>query len=150
MNYDDNGNFAPLPMVQIAAKDGAGTVLAQTSAVLSVSDEISCNICHASNSDPAAMPARGWVNDPDPWRDTKLNILLKHDNRFNIAPYRAQLKANGYSTRKPFMPRRRAERLCSVPRHSDNALGCPVCLASARRRATCTRCMVPRFCNPTA
>jgi hypothetical protein len=124
VNYDDNDNFAPLPMARIVAKNAAGTVLAQTSVVLSVSDEISCNVCHASNSDPAAMPARGWVNDPDPWRDTKLNILLKHDDRFDITPYLAQLRANGYKYRNTlYATATRGTPVLCAACHSDNALG---------------------------
>ena len=59
-----------------------------------VSDELSCNTCHASNTDPVAQPASGWVNNSDPAKDTKLNILKKHDDRWNISGYLAQLKAN--------------------------------------------------------
>ena len=43
VNYDDNNNFNVFPMARIVAKDTTGKVLAQTSLVLSVSDEISCN-----------------------------------------------------------------------------------------------------------
>ena len=46
---------------------------------------------------PVAQPASGWVNNSDPAKDTKLNILKKHDDRWNIAGYLAQLKANGYT-----------------------------------------------------
>ena len=126
VNYDDSGNFQPLPMAQIVGKSTAGTTLASTSVVLSVSDEISCNVCHASNSDPAAEPARGWVNDPDPWRDTKLNILRKHDDRFDISPYLAQLRANGYKYRRTLFATANGGTpvLCAAC-HSDNALGFP-------------------------
>src|SRR5579864_984419 len=61
--YDDKGAFNPYPMAQLVAKDTTGKVLATAKIVLSVSDEMSCKNCHASGSDPAAMPAGGWVNN---------------------------------------------------------------------------------------
>jgi len=73
--YDDKSAFNPFPMAQIVAKDLSGNVLATASIVLAVSDEMSCSTCHASNSDVNAKPATGWVNNPDPAKDTKLNIL---------------------------------------------------------------------------
>ena len=35
---------------------------------------------------PAARPAAGWVNDPDPQRDMRLNILRLHDDRQAATP----------------------------------------------------------------
>ena len=54
-------------------------LLATTDIVLPVSDEMDCRACHASGTSPAAEPAAGWVNDPDPERDYRLNILRLHD-----------------------------------------------------------------------
>ena len=126
MSYDDNGVFAPLPMIQVTGQTTSGTVLAQTSAVLSVSDEISCNVCHASNTDPAAEPADGWVNNPDPLKDTKLNILKKHDDRWNIAPYLPQLRALGYKYRRTlYLTANSGTPVLCAACHSDNALGAP-------------------------
>jgi hypothetical protein len=126
VSYDDAGNFAPLPMVQVAAKTRGGKILATTTDVLSVSDEISCNVCHASNTDPDAMPSTGWVNDPDPIRDTKLNVLKKHDDRFDISPYLGQLRTNGYKYKPTLYGTAVAGTpvLCAAC-HSDNALGLP-------------------------
>lgn len=95
--YDDKGNFNPYPMAQIVATDLQGNTLATAKIVLSVSDEMSCKDCHASGSDPHAMPAGGWVNNPDQAKDTKLNILKKHDDRWPISQYLGQLKTNGYN-----------------------------------------------------
>src|SRR5215831_5762286 len=49
--YDDKLNFNAYPMAKIIAKDSKGNTLATSTVVLSVSDEISCSTCHASNSD---------------------------------------------------------------------------------------------------
>jgi hypothetical protein len=95
IGYDDKGKFNPFPMAKIVAKDSTGKVLAFANIVLSVSDEMTCSTCHASGTDPAAEPAAGWEYNADRSKDTKLNILKKHDDRWNIKPYLAQLKANG-------------------------------------------------------
>ena len=78
--YDDAGNKNYYPMVKVVAKQGS-TVLATTKVVLPVSDEMSCKACHASGSGDAAKPVAGWVNDPDPEKDWKKNILRLHDEK---------------------------------------------------------------------
>lgn len=125
-NYDDKGNFNPFPMAQLVAKDSTGKTLATAKIVLSVSDEITCKTCHASGTDPAAEPASGWVNNSDPLKDPKLNILKKHDDRWNIQPYLAQLAANGYNYQSTLYQTAVGGTpvLCSAC-HSDNALGLP-------------------------
>lgn len=96
--YDDAHKKNPYPMMKLVAKDASGNVLAATDIVLPVSDEMDCSSCHASGSGPAAMPAAGWVNDPDPQRDFRLNVLRKHDDRFlGQATYQAALAAKGYN-----------------------------------------------------
>lgn len=122
--YDDKGVFNPFPMAKIVAKDSTGKLLAQASIVLSVSDEISCNNCHASNSDPAAMPATGWVNNPDPSKDAKLNILKKHDDRWPISQYLSQLQTLGWTYQSSLYQTAVSGTpvLCAAC-HSDNALG---------------------------
>ena len=73
--YDDLTLKNPYPLMRLVARNQSGTVLATTDIVLPVSDEMSCFSCHASGSGTAAQPAAGWVNDPDPQRDMRLNIL---------------------------------------------------------------------------
>jgi hypothetical protein len=126
VNYDDTGKFAPFPMAKLVAKDSAGVVLATASIVLSVSDEISCNTCHGSNTDPAAMPASGWVNNPDPAKDAKLNILKKHDDRWPISQYLSQLQALGWTYQSSLYQTAVSGTpvLCAAC-HSDNALSLP-------------------------
>ncbi|MFN8544933.1 MAG: Ig-like domain-containing protein [Candidatus Binatia bacterium] len=79
--YDDAGNKNPYPLMHLVARSPTGTILATTDIVLPVSDEMDCKTCHASTAGPAARPAAGWVNDPDPQHDMRLNILRLHDER---------------------------------------------------------------------
>jgi hypothetical protein len=97
MPYDDAGNRNPYPMAKIVVRDSAGKVLASTTAVLAVSDEMTCSTCHASGSNQAAEPAAGWESNPDSAKDVKLNILKKHDDRWSISSYLPALKANGFT-----------------------------------------------------
>lgn len=122
--YDDKGKWNPYPMAKIVAKDAAGNVLATASIVLPVSDEMSCKNCHASGTDLAAKPKSGWVNDPNPLKDPKLNILKKHDDRWPISQYLSQLQSNGYNYQASLYQTAISGTpvLCAAC-HSDNALG---------------------------
>jgi len=84
--YDDSVHKNPYPLMQLVVRDALGTQLAATSVVLPVSDEMDCSRCHASNTVASAQPAAGWVNDPNPARDFRLNILRLHDDRQNSDP----------------------------------------------------------------
>jgi hypothetical protein len=78
--WDDDGGKNYYPMMRLVARNASGSVLATTRIVLPVSDEMSCSSCHGSDStSTAAMPTGGWITDPDPERDYRLNILLIHD-----------------------------------------------------------------------
>lgn len=79
--YDDAGDKNAYPMMRLTAHDSGGAAQATADIVLPVSDEMDCRACHASNSVDAARPAAGWVNDPDPQRDYRLNVLRLHDDR---------------------------------------------------------------------
>lgn len=124
--YDDKGVTNPFPMVKLVATDAKGNVLATASIALSISDELSCNTCHASNSDVNAKPTAGWVNNSDLAKDTKLNILRKHDDRWPIAQYLSQLQTNGYTYQSSLYNTAVAGTpiLCAAC-HSDNALSAP-------------------------
>ncbi len=92
---DANGNNIKnfYPTVKVVAKDLAGNVLASTTTVLPVSDEMTCKGCHASTTStsnkaqiaakPTATATRplGWVFDPNLDKDWKRNILLLHDQK---------------------------------------------------------------------
>jgi len=122
--YDDHGNAKPYPMAKIVARDPHVNVLASAPVVLAVSDEMSCSRCHASNSDPYAKPAAGWENNSNPNVDTKLNILKKHDDRWNITAYLGQLQRAGYNYQSSLYQTAKSGTpiLCAAC-HSDNALG---------------------------
>lgn len=92
--YDDSGKKNYYPMMKVVARNAAGSVLATTSVVLPVSDEMTCSACHASGSTSTAAPAKGWVFDPDPTKDYKKNILRIHDERRPVPA--GMLTAAGY------------------------------------------------------
>jgi len=87
--YDDAGKPNSYPLMRLRAKAGSAP-LAFNDIVLPVSDEMDCKLCHLSGSGPAAMPAAGWVNHPDPGRDYRLNILRLHDERQSGNPLYAE------------------------------------------------------------
>jgi hypothetical protein len=96
--YDDAHKKNTYPMMRLVARASGGNVLATADIVLPVSDEMDCTSCHASNAPPPARPAAGWVNDPDPQRDFRLNILRKHDDRQAGDPtFLAALSGVGYN-----------------------------------------------------
>ncbi len=96
--WDDAGKKNTYPLMRVKARDASGTLLASTDIVLPVSDEMNCTACHASGSGPAAQPSSGWVFDPNPQRDYRLNILRLHDDRNLSNPvYLAALTAAGYN-----------------------------------------------------
>ena len=78
--HDDAGHGNTYPLMRLVARDAGGAELARTDIVLPVSEELNCRSCHASDSSPAAEPFDGWVHDPDPERDTRLNVLRLHDD----------------------------------------------------------------------
>ncbi len=88
------------PMMRLKVKNSLGTVVATTDIVVPTSDEMTCSACHASGTGTAAAePAAGWVNNPNPARDVKLNILRKHDDRFQATQlFQAAASQVGYST----------------------------------------------------
>lgn len=93
---NDDGSMNHYPMVKVTAKDTSGNILATTTTVLPVSDEMDCRKCHASNSSNDAKPNSGWVNSTDIEKDYKLNILKLHDEKNDISSYLAELKVKGY------------------------------------------------------
>jgi hypothetical protein len=98
--YDDQLRKNPYPLMRLSASN-VNTRVATTDIVLPVSDEMDCRVCHASGSGPAALPPAGWVWDPNPTRDYRLNILRFHDAiRFRDMPaqYPVILAAKGFTT----------------------------------------------------
>lgn len=96
---DDSFNPNSYPLMRLTAEIGAvsqGT----TDIVLPVSDEMDCSACHSSGSGPAAMPpVSGWIYDPNPQRDYRLNILRLHDERESENPlFQSALADVGYNS----------------------------------------------------
>lgn len=122
--YDDAGNRNPYPTAKIVVKDSSGNLLASTTAVLAVSDEMTCSTCHASGSNSEARPAAGWENNTDAAKDTKFNILKKHDDRWNIGPFLATLQSKGYTYQTSLYQTAKGGTpvLCAAC-HATNALG---------------------------
>ena len=94
---NDDGSINRYPMVRVVARDASGTLLAASTAVLPVSDEMDCSKCHKSNGSGEAKPNAGWVNNADAQKDYKENILRLHDDKHNIASYISALQAKGYT-----------------------------------------------------
>ncbi len=96
--YDDALVKNPYPLMRLVARDAASNVLATSSIVLPISDEMDCRACHGSGTQSAAQPVAGWASDPNPEREYRLNILRLHDDRqFALHPalYSAALAARG-------------------------------------------------------
>jgi hypothetical protein len=95
---DDQGRQNSYPLMHLVARNASDAVIATTDVVLPVSGEMNCRACHSSGSGPEARPAAGWVNNPDPKRDYRLNVLFLHDEKFLGQPvYTAALAANSYN-----------------------------------------------------
>lgn len=122
--YDDAGRSNAYPMAKIVVRDSQNNVLATTTVVLAVSDEMSCLNCHASGSNPAAKPGAGWENASDPAKDVKWNILRLHDERENISGMLPALQTAGYNYQSSLYATAKAGTpiLCAVC-HKSNALG---------------------------
>ncbi len=125
--YNDDGSKNYYPLVKVTAKDSKGTILATAKVVLPVSDEMDCKRCHASNSPTTkAKPNAGWVNESDPEKDYKYNILRLHDERIPdaVSSHTASLKQKGYdynSSGLEVTARAGTPILCASC-HSSNAL----------------------------
>lgn len=121
---DDAGARNPYPMMRLVARGASQQVLATTDVVLPVSDEMSCRTCHASGSNSGARPYAGWVNDPDPERDFRLNVLKRHDDAAAAsAAYAPALAANGYSAAGLLATASGGRPVLCAACHASNALG---------------------------
>ncbi len=122
--YADNGTTNYFPMMRLTARNSSGTVLATTDIVLPISDEMTCKVCHASSSGVgAALPSGGGVNYSDPAKDIKLNILRKHDQRFqSSALFQSAASSLGYNPAGLEATTATRPVLCATC-HGSNALG---------------------------
>jgi hypothetical protein len=122
--YDDGGSKNFYPMVKVVAKDASGNVLATARTVLPVSDEMSCQSCHASSTvNNDAKPEAGWVNDGDPEKDWKKNILRLHDEKkLSNSAFRAALAQLGYNSAGLTATAQAGKPILCASCHSSNAL----------------------------
>jgi len=122
--YDDKGVKNFYPMVKVVAKDASGKVMATARTVLPVSDEMSCKSCHASSTVSSdAKPTAGWVNDSDPEKDWKKNILRLHDEKKMSNPaFTAALNQLGYSAAGLAATAQAGKPVLCAACHSSNAL----------------------------
>jgi len=96
--YDDTQRKNTYPLMRLVAKR-ISTVLTNLDIVLPVSDEMDCRACHGSGTVTNARPSAGWVWDPNPTRDYRLNILRLHDQLHASSPtYTAALASNSYNS----------------------------------------------------
>ena len=120
--YDDNWNTNYYPLFRIVVRDSAGSVVGSSRVAVPVSNEVECRNCHASGSNDAARPTTGWVNDPNPNNDFKLNILSIHDIKNRRNPLTAGMLASaGYS----------ADGLLATAQ-AGTSVRCDICHASNR------------------
>jgi hypothetical protein len=121
--WDDALKFNSYPLVKVVARDTSGKVLAQARVVLPVSDEMSCALCHASNSSIDAKPRDGWVNLMDPEIDYKKNVLRLHDEKQLGKPaYTSALQAKGYSSSGLLATANQGKPILCAACHASNAL----------------------------
>ncbi|MFN3397935.1 MAG: hypothetical protein ACK4ZS_05295, partial [Sulfurimicrobium sp.] len=124
---DDAGKRNFYPTVKVVAKDLSGKVLATTTTVLPVSDEMTCKGCHASISTGnaaamAARPAAGWVFDANAEKDWKKNILKLHDqNKLSNPLYTKGLAQNGYNASGLLATANAGRPVLCVACHASNA-----------------------------
>lgn len=125
--FDDKGQRNYYPTVKVVAKDLSGKILASTTTVLPVSDEMTCKGCHSSiasgnAAEMAAKPANGWVFDANPDKDWKKNILKLHDqNKLSNALYQTGIAKNGYNASGLLATANAGRPVLCVACHGSNA-----------------------------
>jgi hypothetical protein len=85
---DDQGRPAFYPLLRFGAYDKAGALLGATDIVLPVSDETSCQNCHATGQVAAPTGVLTWSTDPDLESQARRNVLTLHNARIgtNLQP----------------------------------------------------------------
>ncbi len=123
---DDSMSTNNFPLFRLEARDGSGALLASTDVVLPISSEINCGICHGSNTSAAARPNGGWVNNPDPKLDFRLNVLRLHDDKnLGNSTYTDALNAQGYESAGLYATATAGTPILCASCHRDNALSTP-------------------------
>ena len=95
--FDDNGHKRTYPLMRVVARSPGGAFLGSALAVLPVSDEMDCSLCHASGTQSTTQPRSGWAFDPHRERDYRRNILRLHDDlQGSNAAFQQALATLGY------------------------------------------------------
>ncbi len=126
--YDDGGQKNYYPMFRLTARDSTNAVIAQSDIVLPVSDEMDCRVCHGANTLAAAAPASGWITDPIPGREYRLNILKLHDEKqfaSHPALYADALSAKGLNALGLYPTVAAGRPVLCASCHASEALGAP-------------------------
>lgn len=113
----------PYPLMRLVARNASGQQLAETVTTAPNSAELNCNRCHESGGNPAVRPQAGWVYDPNPIRDDRLNILRLHDDRHLGSPqFGALLTQVGYDTNGLYATAMAGTPIFCARCHGSNAL----------------------------
>lgn len=78
---DDAGKVNRYPLMRFSAYDKSGKVLGSSDVVLPVSEETSCQNCHATGKVAAPTGAQAWSTDPDLENQARRNVLILHNAR---------------------------------------------------------------------
>ena len=79
---DDSQGVNPFPLLRITALDpDSGSAMGSIDAVVPVATETDCQACHATGEIGADDPAVTWSSLGDLEKQSKVNILLLHDER---------------------------------------------------------------------
>ena len=85
---DDAGQVNRYPLLRFSAYDKTGQTLGSTDVVLPVSEETSCQNCHATGNVAAPAGTLSWSTDPDLEAQARRNVLILHNARIgtNLQP----------------------------------------------------------------
>jgi hypothetical protein len=82
--FDDKGKINTYPLMNVQAMDPANAkVLSSLPAVVPISNEMACNVCHDTGNVGASLQGINWSQSLDPAIQFRENILLLHDYRNN-------------------------------------------------------------------
>lgn len=77
---DDQGTYNPYPMMRLGVyRAGTDNLLAYTDAVVPVSTEVDCKLCHVAGEIGTERAGVNWSLSLDPEVEAKENVLILHD-----------------------------------------------------------------------
>jgi len=78
---DDTGKVNRYPLMRFSAYDKSGHVLGSSDVVLPVSEETSCQNCHATGKVAAPTGAQAWSTDSNLEAQARRNVIILHNAR---------------------------------------------------------------------